>query len=268
MPIVQLTAFFLLTPLAIQTTSPLPSAVQSSPYSTQLVASGGVLPYVWTIVSGTLSTGLSLSALGLISGTPANAETDGIVVKVTDATGAFITASFVLVVAPVIVVNTVLPQGVKGTPYSDNFQATGGTLPLTWTLNGQTGVNVWSITPQGAITGTPGTAETDTFNMTATDFNGFTGSAIVSLTVLQVLQILGITLPQATPGVPYSQDVSGQASGGTPPYTFSKVSQTGPDNWNVSVAGIISGTVGSTGTPLVTGANVPLVNETGVQLVT
>lgn len=55
--------------LTIQTTSLLPAFV-GTPYSFQLQAIGGIAPLNWTVFSGTLPPGLSLSPSGLISGTP------------------------------------------------------------------------------------------------------------------------------------------------------------------------------------------------------
>ena len=57
-------------PLVITSTTP-PAAVVGQAYSYQLTASGGVAPYVWTLLAGsTLPAGLTLSSTGLISGTP------------------------------------------------------------------------------------------------------------------------------------------------------------------------------------------------------
>ena len=57
-------------PLAVTTTS-LPSATATEPYSAQLNAQGGVPPYQWRLSStSTLPQGLTLSPSGLISGTP------------------------------------------------------------------------------------------------------------------------------------------------------------------------------------------------------
>ncbi len=49
--------------------SSLPAAVQNTAYSQTVTASGGVSPYIYTVTSGSLPTGLSLnSSTGLISG--------------------------------------------------------------------------------------------------------------------------------------------------------------------------------------------------------
>jgi hypothetical protein len=57
-------------PLSISTSS-LPFAIRGAGYTGQLVASGGLPPYQWSVVAGTLPAGLALAAgTGLISGIP------------------------------------------------------------------------------------------------------------------------------------------------------------------------------------------------------
>lgn len=51
----------------------LPSAAVGTAYSQQLSVSGGVGSYAWSVRAGTLPAGMSLSADGLLSGTPAAA---------------------------------------------------------------------------------------------------------------------------------------------------------------------------------------------------
>ena len=63
----------------------LPAGITGTPYNRQLVASGGVPPYTWSLASGTtLPPGLTLSASGLISGTPTAAGTFPFTVQVQD----------------------------------------------------------------------------------------------------------------------------------------------------------------------------------------
>ena len=70
-------------PLAI-TTSSLTAGAVGVPYTASLAASGGVPPYTWSITSGTLPAGLSLSSAGAISGTPTNQGTQSFTVQVSD----------------------------------------------------------------------------------------------------------------------------------------------------------------------------------------
>jgi hypothetical protein len=73
--------------LAITTTS-LPSGTVGTPYSATLAASGGVTPYAWALVGGSLDPGLSLNtSSGAITGTPVSANTYSPVFQVTDALG-------------------------------------------------------------------------------------------------------------------------------------------------------------------------------------
>ena len=65
------------------TTTQLPDASSNAAYSAQLAASGGTAPYVWS-VSGTLPAKLTMSARGILSGTPTATGQFMITVKVKD----------------------------------------------------------------------------------------------------------------------------------------------------------------------------------------
>lgn len=56
--------------LGILTDVGLPPAVVNHAYRTQLSATGGTKPYAWSLVKGALPVGCSMSADGVISGTP------------------------------------------------------------------------------------------------------------------------------------------------------------------------------------------------------
>ncbi|HEV2385858.1 MAG TPA: putative Ig domain-containing protein, partial [Candidatus Acidoferrales bacterium] len=83
-------------PLGIGTTS-LPSATSGQPYSATLQASGGTSPYSWSLAAGQLPAGLTLSATGQLSGTPASAGQSSFTVQVTDGSSLQQSASAALV---------------------------------------------------------------------------------------------------------------------------------------------------------------------------
>ena len=71
-------------PLAV-TTSSLPSGTRDVPYQATLAAAGGTPPYSWSISSGALPAGLTLSPAGAVSGTPTTSGTASFAARVTDA---------------------------------------------------------------------------------------------------------------------------------------------------------------------------------------
>ena len=73
-------------PFAIKT-SELPPCIVGIAYTVTLSAEGGVPPYSWELVSGTLPDSLSLDSSGLISGVPAAVDTQTFTVAVEDAVG-------------------------------------------------------------------------------------------------------------------------------------------------------------------------------------
>jgi hypothetical protein len=70
--------------LSITTTS-LPNGTLGAAYTQTLLATGGTLPYTWTLVSGALPAGLTLNSNGTISGTPTATTTANFTVQVRDA---------------------------------------------------------------------------------------------------------------------------------------------------------------------------------------
>jgi len=75
-------------PLNITTTS-LPNGAIGVAYSQTLQATGGTTPYTWSIPSGSLPSGLSLTqSTGVISGTPTAIGTSNFTARVTDAVSA------------------------------------------------------------------------------------------------------------------------------------------------------------------------------------
>lgn len=76
------------------TPATLPNGTVGAVYAQTLSASGGTAPYVFTPTSGTLPPGLTLSAAGVLSGTPTTAGSFTITLRASDATGCFGELSF------------------------------------------------------------------------------------------------------------------------------------------------------------------------------
>ncbi|MFC4066547.1 S8 family serine peptidase [Actinoplanes subglobosus] len=84
-------------PLATAATRRLPDALTGRPYRATLRATGGVGPYTWSVTGGALPAGLTLSAAGTVSGTPASTTTaNPSTVRLRDAAGT-LTSSVVTV---------------------------------------------------------------------------------------------------------------------------------------------------------------------------
>jgi alpha-tubulin suppressor-like RCC1 family protein len=74
-------------PVISVTPEKLPVGVATVPYSQVLTARGGVAPYRYAVVSGTLPVGITFSSNGLLSGTPTTIGSYGFTVQVTDSSG-------------------------------------------------------------------------------------------------------------------------------------------------------------------------------------
>ena len=166
-------------------TSPasLPSGQVGAAYATTTVtASGGTTPYTFSATG--LPAGLSISAAGLISGSPTTAGSSAITVRVTDALGAVATRSYqVSVMAGVAIASPAsLPNGTVGTAYTSTaVTASGGTAPYVFSASGlPAGLSISSV---GVISGTPTTTATYAVTVQATDGAGASASRSYNVVV-------------------------------------------------------------------------------------
>lgn len=107
-------------PPAITTTSPLPVGTVATAYSKTLQASGGVAPYTWSRVSGSLPPGLGLSSAGVLSGTPSVAGTFVFRVRVTGTNSLYSEKDLSLTTIAEIIVDNA-PAGVQDAPGGRTF---------------------------------------------------------------------------------------------------------------------------------------------------
>jgi Putative Ig domain len=229
----------------------LPGATATQAYSATLAATGGTAPYSWSVSSGLLPSGISMSAsTGVISGTPTASGTFSFGVTVTDSTSpvqtASASASIVVGASPLALAAPVLPSGTSGAPYSQPLQANGGTPGYTWSItSGSLPAGLTLASTTGVISGTPSAsgASKSSFTVTVTDGGNpaQTSSAATSITIgASALTIASSLLPVGTNGAAYSTIL--QASGGTPGYTWSITSGSLPTGLTLAGTGAISGT--------------------------
>ena len=231
--------------LAITTTT-LPGGTVGSSYSQQLSAAGGATPYSWTISSGSVPAGLSLSSAGVISGTPTDAGSPTFTLRVTDAVSRTATQSLTLTISSSLTISTTtLPSAIVGAAYNQQLGADGGTAPYTWTVSSGTPPAGLSLSGSGVLSGTPATAGSVTFAVRVTDAASRTDTQALTLTVASTLSIATVSVPDAVAGASYSQQFS--ATGGASPYTWSVTTGTLPDGLSLSQAGLLTGTPAATG---------------------
>jgi hypothetical protein len=245
------------TPLSISTTS-LAAAISGTTYSQTLQAIGGSGTYSWSIASGRLPAGLSLSAAGVISGTPDATGTVSFVAGVKDSGNPAQTASVSLsitVAGPSLnISSTTFAQGIFGRPYNATLQATGGTPGYSWSIaSGSLPTGLSLNTTTGVISGTP-TGGTTSFVAAVHDSSTPAQKASAQMTLSVSAAPLAITasvLPSVNVGAAYSQTL--QATGGTAPYQWSITSGHLPAGLALArTTGTITGTPSTAGTAIFT----------------
>ena len=158
-----------------------PSGSVGAPYKHAFSSSGGTLPLVWSIISGSLPPGLVLDPVrGIASGVPTAIGTYNFTLKVTDAMINIVTvACAITITAPFTASCASPPDGLVGNSYSQTFTVTGGTSPYSWALlSGAFPPGVTLNATTGTITGTLTTAGRWYFTLRVTDATG--NSAIIS----------------------------------------------------------------------------------------
>jgi hypothetical protein len=159
-------------------TSSLQAGQVGAAYSHMIQATGGTTPYHWSISSGTLPAGLTLSATtGTISGTPTTSGSFAFTAKVTDSTSPTAqtaTKSLTITVAsgasPVEITTSSLPSGQVAVAYSTTLAAIDGISPYKWSItSGALPAGLTLTAGTGAISGSPTTSGTFSFTVHVAD---------------------------------------------------------------------------------------------------
>ncbi|MBF9149661.1 putative Ig domain-containing protein [Novosphingobium sp. 1Y9A] len=218
-------------------------------YSSTTITPSGTGPYTYSLTSGALPAGVTLSnggATAQFTGTPTAVGTFDFTYDVTDtATGLVTTLTGTIKVDPATIAigPASLPNGTNGAAYSQGLVPSGGTGPYTCSVTSGTLPDGLSLT-DNTISGTPTAAGSYDFTVTCTDRYGSSAQKRYTLVIDpgQVLTLNPASLPNGTNGSAYSQTLS--ASGGTGSgYTFSLTTGSLPPGLVLTPGtGVVSGT--------------------------
>ena len=237
-------------PLGVATTT-LPGGTQYVAYVATLAASGGRMPYSWSIAAGTLPAGLVLSgSTGAITGTPSNSGTFPFTIQVSDSGLQTATRAVSIAVAPapaLAITTSSLASGTQAVAYSASVAGTGGVPPYAWSV--ATGLPPGlSINPStGAITGKPTTPGSYAFTVQLTDSvpQSVTTSLTITVSAPPALSITNAALASGTQYTAYSASLV--ASGGIAPLAWSIAAGLPPGLTLNTATGAITGTPGAPG---------------------
>jgi hypothetical protein len=221
----------------ITTGSPLPNGAVGTVYNQTVTASGGTTPYTWSVSSGSLPSGLSLSSVGVISGTPSAPGTANFTLQVTGGNSQFATKAFSLTILPLPPVITSALSATAPVGQAFSYQITATNNPTSYGASGLPAV--LNVNPaNGLISGTPTVAGTFNVSISATNAGG-TGSASMTINVQEPPSITNGPPPAATLSTDYSFTYT---TSGYPTPTFALTAGTFPPGLTLSTAGILSGT--------------------------
>jgi hypothetical protein len=229
----------------------LADATANQSYSLTISATGGSGSYAFSVASGSLPQGMSLTGGGLLSGTPTaqvGYYTFTVLAIDNNQAGLSGSQSYTMVVHPASTLTLgpgALPNATAKTGYGPiTLSATGGFGTYTFAVAAGSQLPAGlTLSSSGVLSGTPTTAGTFTFTLVATDSTQpfLTGRHQYTLTVTKALAITPLTLPVATVGDAFSKKLIATGGSGKG-YTFALASGSSlPAGLTLTSAGLLSG---------------------------
>ena len=227
----------------------LPTAKVGTPFTYTFPLIDGNASFNWTIISGTLPSGLSLNPAGIITGTPTATSSASFTVQAVDNIGRVTTYPLTLNVNPsaLLITTDMLPTGTIGTSYNSLLTSTGGLASYDWTLSSGILPAGLTLDSNGRIQGTPTVAGIYPLTFTLRDAEGVTTNRTLTLTVNPASNpttgltpvITTTSFIPGTVGTWYSSNLG--ATGGYTPYQWRVVSGNLPAGLTIGTNGAVTG---------------------------
>lgn len=186
-------------------TPQLPNAQFGVPYTAAVTAQGGSGGYVFSVTTGALPPGLTLTSTGAIIGSATTPGSYDFTIEVNDDRSRSASAMYTVQVTadPPVIVTQMLPAAGDGATYAAAVTATGGSgTGYTWTIDAGSlppGLNLSPIgTPTATISGSATTQGSYAFTIRVTDSFGGSATQALSIDVLPALTITTPALPART----------------------------------------------------------------------
>src|SRR5262249_44117857 len=215
-------------PLSInQPALPAKATVVGTAYRFQFTAAGGGTQ-TWSVQSGSLPAGITLSSSGLLSGTPTAAGDFTFTVKVSDGSRSATQTYTLSVVNPLVATAHEVPAAEVSREFRLQLSATGGRPASAWALAPGVALPAGLVLDpaSGAVTGVPAVDGTFPVKVRVTDSFGFATTVDLNLTIAAKLALAPKTVAVAKIG--HRVRTRLLASGGVLPRTWKLVRGTLP----------------------------------------
>ncbi len=201
-------------PLKILTSGTLPDGQLGTDYSQTFAASGGTLPYTWSVTGAPLPQGLAFTSSGELHGLPSLAGSGSFTITVQDAHGRTTSLACQLTIDASLVSITTpssLPGAVKNVTYQQSLVAIDGTPPYLWTLVGGSLPQGIVLASSGVLSGKPLMPVNTSFTAKVVDAVGNASARLFTLAVTPayVIPVVNpVTLGPTTIGMSFGAKVT------------------------------------------------------------
>lgn len=202
------------------TTKTLPNGAPGVPYSAQLEFSNSEVgwPVTWTITSGSLPGGLTLSSGGLVSGTPTGVDSKTFTVRASEQFRRWGEQELTLTVGTSLQAAGSFGPGEVGLRYSASVKGTGGIAPLSYAAQGTLPPGVTLDTKTGVLSGTPTDRGVYGFKVVVSDAAKQQTTVPAVVRIVAHVSVSTTRLPFAHVGSAYGAQL--RAKGGLAPRTW------------------------------------------------